>query len=149
MGRSGNPAKAAQQAREKLNAIPATPDPVDADGVVDFDQFWTQVDRKAIRVRIMGDVVELPPSIPLRFELEAKRLQRSKSDADVRRLVAILFGEDQLDRWVAAGMDAEQFQVLLAWAPMVLAGRDVTLHQVAALLAEARAAKGDDTGDPT
>ena len=120
----------------------------------DFDAFW--VKRKRPRTRIMGQIVELPASLPLRFELEAKKLAKSKAEQDVRTLVAILFGDDALDQWTQAGMDVEQFQLLLAWAPRKIAGQDVTLAQVAEELADYQArlaAKGDsddeDDADPS
>jgi len=97
----------------------------------DFDAFWASRKRKRKVTTIMGVRTELPPSIPLQFELEARKVARSKRDKDVRRLVAILFGEEALAQWSEAGMDADQFAVLLAWAPQVIAGRDVTLAQVA------------------
>lgn len=113
-------------------------------GFEDFDAFWASRDRKRKTTNIMGQLVTLPASLPLQFELEAKRLARSKRDKDVRKLVGILFGEDMLAGWAERGMDLEQFQVLLAWAPQVIAGEHVTLAQVADQLAEAEVA-----GDPS
>lgn len=114
-------------------------------GVEDFDAFWSARDRKGKTTTIMGETVTLPPSLPLQFELEARKLQRSKRDKDVRKLVGILFGPDMLDRWVAKGMDLEQFSVLLAWAPQVIAGAKVTLAEVAAELAKMEAGTADPT----
>lgn len=117
---------------------------VETDGVEDFDAFWAGQDRKRKTTTIMGHTVTLPPSIPLQFELEAKAAQRSKRGRDVKRLVGILFGADALERWAADGMDLEQFMVLLAWAPRVIAGQRITLAEVAA---EVRAAL-DTQGAP-
>lgn len=119
------------------------------DGVEDFDAYWHHHKRKGARVRIMGEVVELPPAMPLQFELEARRLQRSKRPEDVRKLVAILFGPTALDRWTARGMDSDQFQLLLAWAPQRIALGDAaqTMAEVEAELAKADA-EGDEL-DPT
>lgn len=111
-----------------------TPDQLeDEQAVEDFDAFWTEhrAGRKPRVTTIMGEQVELPHSLPLRFELEAKRLQRSKRDRDVKRLVGILFGDGALDRWTEKGMDLEQFKVLLAWAPRAIAGQKLTLAEVA------------------
>lgn len=140
MGKSGNPAKRAEAEREPVEY---DPNPVDADGVEDFDAYWSEQDRAGTRVRIMGQVVQLPHSLPLRFELEAKRLRRSKKDSDVRHLVGLLFGQDALQAWTEAGMESHQLSVLLAWAPMRLAGNDVSFGQVEAMMAE-QEAKGDD-----
>lgn len=126
------------------NESVALPDVDPTEGVEDFDAFWAGLDRKRKTTTIMGHAVTLPASIPLQFELEAKAVQRSKRTRDVKRLVGILFGEDALDRWAAAGMDQEQFMVLLAWAPRVIAGQNVSLAEVAT---EVRAAL-DSQGAP-
>ena len=138
MGKSGNPAKAAEQAAE-AEPVEYDPTPVDEDGVEDFDAFWQRQDRRGPRVRIAGEVVDLPPAIPLEFELLAKRMAAKADDKSVRRCVAVLFGADRIDAWAAAGMDSEQFKVLLAWAPQRIAGNDVSLAEVAAIIAKAEA----------
>ena len=125
-----------------------TPEQIDAEpteSLEDFDAFWQSRKRKRRTVTIMGEQVSLPPSLPLQFQLEAQRLARSKNETDIRRLVSVLFGDDECtDRWAAAGMDLEQFAVLLAWAPQVVAGKHVTLAEVADQLAKAedKAPKG-------
>lgn len=118
-----------------------TPETIEdgTESLEDFDAFWSARKRKAKTTTIMGQRVELPPSLPLQFQLEVQKVARSESEDDVRKLVAILFGQDPVDAWAAAGMDMEQFQVLLAWAPQVIAGQDVTLAQVADLIAERKA----------
>lgn len=118
------------------------------DELEDFDAFWQGQARKPKTTRIAGQLVQLPPSLPLQFELEARKLQRSKSEKDVRKLLAILFGKDAMERFAEGGMDLEQFQVLLAWAPRVIAGQHVTLAEVAAEVAAANA-KGETEADPT
>jgi hypothetical protein len=143
MGKSGNPARAAEQAAQKASAPvePISEDLHDENSVEDFDAFWASRERRGKTTTIMGRTVELPPALPLQFEMEARRLERSKREKDVHRLVAILFGPDALDHWRKAGMDAEQFAVLLAWAPQVVAGNDVTLAEVADAVAKAEAAQ--------
>jgi hypothetical protein len=131
MGASGNPSKRAREQAEAA-AARAEYDELDlqAGELEDFDAYWDQQDRQPHVTTIMGERVELPPSLPLQFELEARRMQRSRKDSDVRKLVAILFGEDMTERWAEKGMDAQQFELLLAWAPQVIAGEKVTLSQV-------------------
>ena len=126
------------------NMEPTDATEVDAD-LEDFDAFWSSQNRQGKRVRIAGQVVTLPPSLPLQFELEARKLARSKSDQDVAKLLTILFGEDPTTKWAEAGMDLEQFQVLLAWAPRVIAGQHVTLAEVAEQVRKAQAATEDPT----
>ena len=125
-----------------------TPDLQPPDTVEDFDAFW-QRDPERVQVKIMGDVVALPSSLPLAFEMEARRLARVKGTegAVVRRLLTLLgFPEGTLQAWVDKGMTVEQLQVLLAWAPARIAGHPVTFEEVRAQL---RATTEDDTdGDP-
>jgi hypothetical protein len=118
-----------------------TPDMPDAtEALEDFDAFWQSRKRKQRTVTIMGETVPLPASLPLQFQLEAQRLQRSKRDQDIRKLLVILLSdEDCTDRWAAKGMDLEQFAVLVAWLPQVIAGRDITLAEVADQLEAAEA----------
>lgn len=115
--------------------------------VEDFDEFWSTRKRRKRSTTIMGVKVDLLPSLPLEFEMEAKRLQRSKREKDVKHLLAILFGDDALAQWSKNGMDLEQFMVLLAWAPQVIAGRDVTLAEVADAVAEKLAEEGGESGE--
>lgn len=121
--------------------LPTSPE---VDELEDFDAFWNTRKRRAKSVTIMGDRVSLPPSLPLRFEMEAKRLERSESNDDVKHLLAILLGDDEdlIARWAERGMDLEQFQVLLAWLPQVIAGHKVTLSEVADAVAKANERTG-------
>lgn len=119
----------------------------EAEGLEDFDAFWSSRKRKRKATPIMGEVVTLPSSLPLQFELEARKVQRSRKDKDVRKLVAILFGEDALERWAKRGMDMEQFMVLLAWAPRAIAGDPVTLQEVADEVAKALEADEANGGE--
>jgi hypothetical protein len=125
---------------------PEATEPED-DGLEDYDAFWQARTRKRKGVKIGGRTFLLPASVPLQFELEARHAQRSKSEGDVRKLVGILFGADALDHFAASGMDAEQFQVLLRWSVLRMAGQDVTMAQVADQIAAAD--KGESDADPT
>lgn len=138
MGKSGNPAKRAQQETESDAPVYEPGETADEYGTEDFDAFWSSRTRRVRKTRVMGQDVILPPALPLRFEMEARRVERSKSEEDVRRLVGILFGEDALDGWIERGMDSEQFAVLLAWGPRKIAGHDITLAEVADMLERAQ-----------
>lgn len=137
-----------EQAHDRADAIRAHVDEKLDESLEDFDAFWTGHDKRTrTRVKIMGQIIELPKALPLQFELEARRLQRSKSDDDVRKLVGILFGADAMEKWAEAGMDLDQFKVLLAWGPRRIAGEHVTFGQVAAEVAEAE--RASEAPDPT
>lgn len=105
-----------------------------ASGVEDFDAFWDaeSAKDKPRTTKIMGRTVTLPRQLPLQFDMEARRLQRSQNPEDIRALAAILVGADTVEAWAKAGMDLEQFMVLLAWLPRVIAGDSVTLAEVRA-----------------
>jgi hypothetical protein len=109
----------------------------------DFDAFWSGVGRKATSLRnVFGVDVTLPAALPLRFEVEARAVADSQDPDNTKRMVGILFGEDALDRWTAAGMDIEQFAVLLLW------GTSNTRLPDSMSLAEARAAYLERLSDP-
>lgn len=144
MGQSGNPAKRAEQEKAAA-AVEPEQAPVYADehGTEDFDAFWSSRKRKVRTTNIMGVAVELPPALPLEFEMKAKQMQRSSDEDDIRYLVGLLFGADKLDEWIKRGMDGEQFAVLLAWAPLAISGANITLAEVADAIAK-QEAEGTD-----
>lgn len=120
-----------------------TPDQDQLDGVEDFDAYWRDYGKKGTPVRIMGDVVHLPASLPLRFQTEATRLQHSESLDDIAHLVSVLLPEDAdvLDRWLAKGMDVERLGVFLIYATQRIAGKSITFADAAEQYAEQLAAK--------
>lgn len=122
-----------------------TPDPINHSGTEDFDAFWSSLEPRGKTTTIMGDTVTLPDSLPLQFEMEARRLHRSKREEDVTKLVTILFGEKATKRWARRGMTLHQLMVLLAWAPQVISGVDVTLADVDA---QVRAATTEKLSEP-
>jgi hypothetical protein len=149
MGKSGNPAKRAEQeAAAQTDEAPVYEPVESADefGTEDFDAFWEARNRKRRRTNIMGQSIELPASLPLQFEMEARRVERSRNEDDIKRLVGILAGPDALDGWIERGLDAEQFAVLLAWLPRVIVGQKVTLAEIADAIASAQ--DGDTDTDP-
>lgn len=110
----------------------------DDEDVEDFDAFWTTRTRKGRKLKVFGETVELPPALPLQYEVEARRLQRSKSTGDVMKLLRILLpdGDALVQRWSEKGMDSEQFAVLLAYLPAKVMGHKITLPEVADAVAE-------------
>lgn len=132
MGKSGNPAKAAQ-----AEPVEYDPTPVDDEGVEDFDAFWSQQDRPGTPVRIAGELIVLPPALPLQTEMLTKRLARRSDEKSVRKLLSTLYGEDRLDAWAEAGKDADWLQVLLAWTIQRIGGGKLSMAEVAAKVAEA------------
>lgn len=96
----------------------------------DFDRFWSAQDRTGkVLSNVLGIDLHLPRTLPLLFEVEARRLQTSRDPDDVRRMFGLLFGADSYDELVKRGLDAEQFSVLLIWGAANAAGRDMSLPQ--------------------
>lgn len=127
---------------------PAVDESEDDDLFEDMDAFWDSQKRRSRSFKLRGRTYELPPAIPLQFELEARRLKRSKRTEDITKLVSILFGADSYELMAGDGVDIDQFRVLLAWAPRKLTGDPVTLEQVAAEVAAGDAKSEADT-DPS
>lgn len=139
MSKSGNPAKRAEQ--ETAAATEYDPTPVTDDGVEDFDAFWSSLGRKGTVIRVMGEDIELPPSLPLEVELVSKRMMRQRATAaSVKRLLVLLFGEDRTETWAKAGMDTEQLQVLLAYTMHKVGGGTMSMAEVRTRLLESEAA---------
>lgn len=138
MGKSGNPAKRAEQETPRAY----DPTPVTEDGVEDFDAFWQAQDREHVTIRVKGENIDLPPAMPLEVELLAKRLQRRSDPKAVKRMLVALFGADRTEAWAEAGMDAEQFQVLLAYSMHRIGGGTKSMAEVAELLRD-REASGE------
>lgn len=133
---------------------PSVSEPDELDSVEDFDAYWRDFGKKGTSVRIMGELVTLPPSLPLRFQTEATRLQNSESLEDIAHLCSVLMPDhgDALQRWIDRGMDAERLGIFLLWATQRIAGKAITFADAAVQYAEqleTKQAEGDDTDSPT
>lgn len=116
----------------------------------DFDAFWATADRKPATLRnVFGVDVTLPPSLPLKFEVEARKAQDSKDENDTKRLVGILFGDNALDTWTEVGMDLEQFSVLLMWGTAnTREPRSMTLHEARDIFQSRASGQGKERTAP-
>lgn len=118
----------------------------------DFDKFWATAQRREISLKnVMGVDVVLPPTLPLIFQAEQKRLKNAAPDDDkaIGRLVGLLFGQDAYQRWVAAGMDIEQFGVLLMWGVANCSGNYMTLSEARNAKEKAEAEEKARQADPS
>lgn len=126
-------------------------EPDDIEDHTDFDAFWKKEAKAAPKpstVTIMGDRITLPRALPLHFVLEQTRQQRlPKKQQDPMALAVILFGQVQVNKWARAGMDTDQFAVVISWVPAKLQGSDVTLEEVAQKLKEYQAGQGEESGE--
>ena len=106
-----------------------------------FDQFWAEQNRQAVTETILGVTVTLPVSAPLKFSMEAERLVNSSNVKDVVGLLEKLFGEGTIQKWADAGMDTQQFTVLLAWSMGNLDGKRTTFREAKQLIDDAEQQK--------
>ncbi|MDT3395594.1 hypothetical protein RKE29_02830 [Streptomyces sp. B1866] len=115
-----------------------------ADGAADFDAFFAEeaAARPRQRLTLYGRDYLLPDSLPLLFTLQMERVQDSSDPADVRRMLATLYGADVLDLWAEQGMTDRQLGVVLIWsAGNIRKPGSVTMRRAAELYAEQDAGK--------
>lgn len=106
----------------------------------DFNAFWSARRRQGKVLRnVHGIDLQLPAELPLRFEVEARRLQNDRSVAAIHHLFGLLYGEGALARLVDAGLTAEQLSVLLMWGTANGNGRSLTLAEAEAAFEDAKA----------
>jgi hypothetical protein len=108
----------------------------------DFLAFWRAhraKDAPEIQ-RILGVDVPVPTELPLALAALGDELATSEDQGDVERIVTLLFGEDVYQRWVTAGLTAEQLAVLMAWGMANATGTPTTFAEAAQLAADAEAA---------
>ncbi|MFE5673839.1 hypothetical protein ACFQ7B_00385 [Streptomyces erythrochromogenes] len=87
--------------------------------VADFDAFFaeqTQAAPQGVPLRLFGRDYVLPPKLSTLFALQLHRVHTSANPADIRRLLAALFGPDAIDHWAEHGMSDRQFGIVLLWS---------------------------------
>ena len=96
----------------------------------DFDAWEAERSGEPLRFRIRGQDYELPASLPAIIPIRAMRLQREYgSQADVPpdamlELACSLFGDAQLERLLASGIDVDALGEILQWAVGQYTGSD-------------------------
>lgn len=134
-----------------------TIEPDDEDDHTDFDAFWRKqpkAKKKPATATIRGVTITLPRALPLQYQLEVTRQGKLKQDKQNPLILAsILIGEEQTKQLLRAGLDLDQFPILLAWIPAKLGGSNMTLEEVARDLEEyerkraEKLAQGDEPGE--
>ncbi|SDL14351.1 hypothetical protein SAMN05428985_11032 [Nocardioides sp. YR527] len=129
----------------------------DEDDHTDFDAWWkkqAKAKKKPATTTIRGVTITLPRSLPLQYQLEVTRQGKLKPDKQNPLILAsILLGQQQTQQLLRAGLDLDQFPVLLAWIPAKIQGSDMTLDEVARDLEEyerkraEKRAQGDESGE--
>lgn len=115
-----------------------------AGGPADFDAFFAEESaaRPREQLTLYGTTYTLPESLPLMFTLQMERVQDSSDPADVRKMLATLYGADVLDAWAEHGMTDRQLGVVLIYsAGNIRRPGSVTMQRAAELYAEQEAGK--------
>lgn len=88
----------------------------------DFDAAWAERRRRGKRVRIRGQVYELPASVPAKvilFAAKAKKsgagLNKAVSPEEIVDLLSSLLGVANMDRLMASGMDFDEMGDVMAY----------------------------------
>lgn len=102
-----------------------------------FDAFWAEQAKGGRTTIIRNVTVPVPTDIPIAMELRAQELQESSAEADIRELLAMLFGADVLDQWSEEGMGLRELQTVLAWGMGQGAGNDTTFEEAYASVLDA------------
>lgn len=96
----------------------------------DFDAFWAEQAKEPIRLRVLGEVEELPPSLPLAVMLRAQRIIASMAaneplpEAEMFALAIDMFGRERVERWAAKGMTIEQMMDVFRYVQAIYSGQE-------------------------
>jgi len=95
----------------------------------DFDAYWAEQAQEPIRIRVFGQVEELPPSLPLAVMLRAQRIVAGRSEgeevpaAELLGIAADVFGQERVERWAAKGMTIEQMMDVFQYVQAIYSGQ--------------------------
>lgn len=122
------------------------PEPLHDD---DFLAFWRAEQAKVSPTtkRILGVDVLVPQDLPLRLEAMASQMQATQDPAELKALLAELFGGDHLDTWITNGLTTRMMQVIIAWGVSNGTGTPCTFEralELATALEVANAGKAPD-----
>jgi hypothetical protein len=107
----------------------------------DFLAFWRtrQAEAAPETKRILGVEVVVPTDMPLRVETMAAQMQDTQDSAELKALLAELFGADHLDAWIAHGLTAQMMKVIVAWGIANATGTPCTFERAMELAEQAEA----------
>lgn len=100
------------------------------DRFVDFDAAWAELTAAddPPRMRVRGEVVDLPPSMPAKVVLfqarNRDRLEGAAPDPEaVAEMAGMILGADNVAQWVDDGMAMAQLYTLVLSAQALIYGR--------------------------
>lgn len=90
---------------------------------VDFDAFWEETkpeEAEPKQIKVFGEVIDLPTTLPARIMLKAMRYQEDQERSFVERVDAwlddlrLLVGMDRVEAWLDKGIDVAKIAQLYA-----------------------------------
>ena len=96
--------------------------------VDDFDAFWTGKKAKQPHTRIRGVVVPIPMDLPLALVAQMQGATVATEEEN-KAVLAEVYGEDVIERWIRLGMGAREFFVVLTWSFLRGSGTDISFEQ--------------------
>lgn len=107
----------------------------------DFLAFWRTREASSApeTKRILGVDVVVPTDMPLRVETMAGRMKDTQNPAELKTLLAELFGANHLDVWIANGLTVGMMKVILAWGITNATGTPTTFERALELAEQAEA----------
>lgn len=88
----------------------------------DFDAFFAEKKREPLVMKIFGEEIKLPPSMPAIVVLKLTRLHKQYGDdavipqSELLEMAVSILGEETLQRLCAKGLDIEQLGEIIKWA---------------------------------
>jgi hypothetical protein len=96
----------------------------------DFDAFFAEQQREPVKLKLFGEVHELPPSLPAVVVLKMIRMQKEHGSmarvphADLTEMAVAIFGEERFDQWCKQGLDVDMLAELIKWTMQEYMGRN-------------------------
>ncbi|WP_151480622.1 hypothetical protein [Streptomyces albicerus] len=95
-----------------------------------FDAFWDEQHGGHRTTVVKGVTVVVPNDLPVGFGERYAALSDSSSDEDVAELIAMLFGEEAAEKWLAPPkIGTRQLMTVLLWGMAQASGDDITFAE--------------------
>lgn len=93
----------------------------------DFDKYWSEQEKKAAgTIKVMGETIELPSSIPAKIMIETLRAKKEGkedfNEIQVLNMAEATFTPERIDKWMNNGMTVEQISDLIEYVAKLYAG---------------------------
>lgn len=108
-----------------------------------FDDFWDEVHGGRRTTVVMGVEVAVPNDVPFGFSERFEALKDSTSEDDAAELIALIFGDEAADAWMAPPrIGLRKLLTILAWGMAQASGQDITFAEAYKGVTEGLTAEG-------